>query len=145
MLEDAKNDKDKLTKASAAARLKEIKTDPDGVDERTLLRSYLTLAEDEAEASAELKSAQDSLMTKVAARYGQLTEAEIQALVVDDKWLVTLSTAVQGELDRVSQTLTGRIRQLAERYAKPQPQLVDEVEMLAAKVAGHLQKMGFQP
>ena len=145
LLEDAKNDKDKLTKASVTARLKEIKTDPDGVDERTLLRSYLTLAEDEAEASVKLKSAQDSLMTKVAARYGQLTEAEIQTLVVDDKWLVTLSTAVQGELDRVSQTLTGRIRQLAERYAKPQPQLVDEVEMLAAKVAGHLQKMGFQP
>ena len=96
MLEDAKNDKDKLTKASVTARLKEIKTDPDGVDERTLLRSYLTLAEDEAEASVKLKSAQDSLMTKVAARYGQLTEAEIQAMVVDDKWLVTLSTAVQG-------------------------------------------------
>jgi type I restriction enzyme M protein len=145
LLEDAKNDKDKLTKASAAARLKEIKTDPDGVDERTLLRSYLTLAEDEAEASAKLKSAQDALMTKVAARYGQLTEAEIQTLVVDDKWLATLSIAVQGELDRVSQTLTGRIRQLAERYATPLPQLADEVEMLAAKVAGHLEKMGFQP
>jgi type I restriction enzyme M protein len=49
---------------------------------------------------------------------------------------------VQGELDRVSQTLTGRIRQLAERYATPLPQLVDEVEALAAKVHGHLKKMG---
>jgi hypothetical protein len=34
---------------------------------------------------------------------------------------------VQGELDRVSQTLTGRIRELAERYATPLPQLTDEV------------------
>jgi type I restriction enzyme M protein len=34
--------------------------------------------------------------------------------VVDDKWLATLLVAVQGELDRVSQTLTGR-------YATPLP------------------------
>jgi type I restriction enzyme M protein len=60
--------------------------------------------------------------------------------VVDDKWLATLLVAVQGELDRVSQTLTGRIRQLAERYATPLPQIVDEVEKLAAKVATHLEK-----
>jgi len=61
---------------------------------------------------------------------------------VDDKWLQTLAAAVQGELDRVSQTLTGRIRQLAERYASPLPQLTSEVETLAAKVAEHLKKMG---
>jgi type I restriction enzyme M protein len=62
--------------------------------------------------------------------------------VVDDKWLATLAAAVQGELDRVSQTLTGRLRQLAERYAIPLPQLTDEVAALAAKVDQHLQKMG---
>jgi len=35
-----------------------------------------------------------------------------------------------------------RIRQLAERYASPLPQLTDEVEQLAAKVTSHLEKMG---
>jgi type I restriction enzyme M protein len=49
---------------------------------------------------------------------------------------------VQGELDRVSQTLTGRIRQLAERYAAPLPQLTGEVATLAARVDEHLKKMG---
>jgi type I restriction enzyme M protein len=49
---------------------------------------------------------------------------------------------VQAELDRVSQTLTGRLRELAERYANPLPQLTDDVEVLAAKVAGHLGRMG---
>jgi len=49
---------------------------------------------------------------------------------------------VQGELDRVSQTLTGRIRELAERYATPLPKLTDEVAVLAAKVEGHLARMG---
>jgi type I restriction enzyme M protein len=60
---------------------------------------------------------------------------------VDDKWLTTLAAAVQGELDRVSQTLTSRIRLLADRYAAPLPQIVDEVATLAGRVDGHLKKM----
>ncbi len=39
---------------------------------------------------------------------------------------------------------TGPIRQLAERYANPLPQLVEEVEALATKVAQHLKKMGIK-
>jgi len=62
--------------------------------------------------------------------------------VIDDKWMARLAASVQGELDRVSQTLTGRIRELAERYATPLPQLTDEVAVLAARVEGHLAKMG---
>ncbi len=146
LLEDAKNDKDKLTKASVAARLKEIggpkSRDPDTADERKVLQAYLALTEQEADTGAKLKTAQDALIAKVAARYAQLTEDEIKTLVVDDKWLATLAAAVQGELDRVSQTLTGRIRQLAERYATPLPQLTDEVATLAARVDEHLKKMG---
>jgi len=47
-------------------------------------------------------------------------------------------------LDRVLQTLTGRIRELAERYAGPLPTIVDEVATLSARVEGHLRKMGFR-
>jgi len=43
------------------------------------------------------------------------------------------------------QTLTGRIRELAERYATPLPQLVDEVATLATRVEEHLAKMGARP
>ena len=77
------------------------------------------------------------------AKYGALTEDEIKALVVDDKWLAALAADVQTELDRVSQALTGRIKELAERYATPLPQLDEEVEALSAKVDAHLEKMGF--
>lgn len=75
-------------------------------------------------------------------KYATLTSAEVKTLVVDDKWLPAIAEGVNKELDRVSQSLTGRIRQLAERYATPLPQLVDEVEELSAKVAEHLKKMG---
>lgn len=83
-------------------------------------------------------------MEKVLAQYGKLTDEDIRTLVVEDKWLASLSAAVQGELDRVSQTLTGRIRVLAERYAKRLPELESDVEALAAKVEAHLGKMGFK-
>jgi type I restriction enzyme M protein len=142
LLEEAKNDKDKLTKASATARMKEIKTDKDAADERQELQAFLSLLEHEAVLSSSIKVAQGALIVKVAAKYEQLTETDIKTLVVDEKWIATLATAVQGELDRVSQTLTGRIRELAERYESPMPQIVDEVAALSAKVDDHLRKMG---
>jgi type I restriction enzyme M protein len=39
--------------------------------------------------------------------------------------------------------LTGRIKQLAERYATPLPKLLDELESLAVTVDEHFKKMGF--
>ncbi len=125
LLAEAKNEKGKITKAAVTARLKEIKGDAEFADELKVLKDYLALLEKEAEANNRVKDAQKELEAKVAAKYGKLTEDEIKTLVVDDKWLATLAAAVQSELDRVSQALTGRIRQLAERYATPLPQLTD--------------------
>jgi type I restriction enzyme M protein len=142
LLADGVNDKGKLTKASVSARLKEIKSDAEAADETRVLKDYLALVEQEAATADKLSDAQEALTAKVAAKYPKLTEDEIKTLVIDDKWLGTLAAAVQGELDRVSQTLTGRVRQLAERYATPLPQLTDEVAALAARVDGHLKKMG---
>ena len=140
-LEDAKNDKDKLTKLSVAAYRRELAAD--ATDERQACERYLPLAELEAAASARLKATQDALTQQALTRYGSLTEAEVQSLVVDDKWLATLAAAIQGEIDRVGATLTGRLRQLAERYADPLPVLASRVAELDAKVAGHLRRMGF--
>jgi type I restriction enzyme M protein len=142
LLAEAKNEKDKLTKASVTARLKEIKGDSEFADEQKVLEEYLALLEKEADADSRVKDAQKELEGKIAAKYGKLTEDEIKMLVVNDKWLATLAVAVQSELDRVSQALTGRIRQLAERYATPLPKLTNEVETLAARVDEHLKKMG---
>jgi len=137
LLEDAKNDRDKLTKASITARLKELSSVPsvpslpsipllppvpsDDSEERDILQQYIALSDQEATASTTLKTAEESLIEKILQQYSKLTEDDIKTLVVDDKWLVTIAAAVQCELDRVSQTLTSRIRQLAERYATPLP------------------------
>ncbi|KPZ14925.1 Type I RM system M subunit [Pseudomonas amygdali pv. ulmi] len=143
LLAEGKTDKGKLTAASVKARLKAIKYDLDADGERQALEQCLALIEREAEASKKIKTARKALDNKVRAHYAQLSEAELKTLVVDDKWLATLQADVQTELDRVSQALSGRIRQLAERYATPLPTLNAEVEGLAAKVNAHLAKMGF--
>jgi type I restriction enzyme M protein len=133
---------DKIAKAEVNARLKEIKGDEDAKDEVAVLRRWLDLSEQETTFKRAVKDQDAALDGLAFAKYPKLTEPEIKALVVDDKWMARLSAAVQGELDRVSQTLTGRIRQLAERYATPLPRLTEEVETLAARVDEHLKKMG---
>jgi type I restriction enzyme M protein len=143
LLADAKNDKGKLTKASVKARLEEIADGKDAGDERKMLNDYLALIEKESVANKKIREALKALDTKLAAKYGKLNKDEIKTLVVDDKWMSTLAAVVQSELDRVSQALTGRIKQLAERYAVPLPAITAGVEKLSAKVDGHLKKMGF--
>ena len=57
-------------------------------------------------------------------------------------WLRTLKASLSAGLDRVSQTLTRCIHELAERYATPLPALADEAEALSVKVGEHLKRMG---
>jgi type I restriction enzyme M protein len=139
---EGEGDKQKIAAKAVKARLKEIGKDPLYADERAALEAYAELLEQQTEAKAKRKAAQEDLDKKIDAKYPKPTAAEIKTLVVDDKWMARLSATVQGELDRVSQTLTGRIRQLAERYATPLPKLIEEVEALAARVEEHLRKMG---
>lgn len=144
-LAEGKTDKGKLTAKSVKDRLKAIRNELDAEEERAALTACLQLLEKEAAASKKVKDAQKVLDGKVASKYAELDDAEIEIkqLVVDDKWLTSIAAAVHSELDRVSQALTRRIRELAERYATPLPQLETQVEDLAAKVNQHLTKMGF--
>ena len=135
-------DKQKITAKAVKARLKEIGKDPLYANERAALEAYADLLKQQTKAKAKRKVAQEDLDKKIDAKYPTLTEAEIKTLVVDDKWMARISAAVESELDRVSQTLSGRIRQLAERYATPLPKLTEEAETLADRVNEHLKRMG---
>lgn len=133
---------DRINKGEVNKRLKEIKGDPDYADEAKILKKWARLEQQQSDLKSRIKEADAALDQLAYNKYPQLSVDEIKSLVVDDKWLTALVAAVQGELDRVSQTLTGRIRQLAERYATPLPQLTDHVAELSARVEEHLKKMG---
>ncbi len=143
LLEEVKNDKGEITKGEVPKRIKEIKDNPDYTDELTVLKDYLKLINTEADVKKQIKTAQAELNAKLLAKYKQLTETEVKILVVDDKWLARMESDVKTEMDRISQRLTGRIRELAERYEIPMPQQRKQVEELTGKVETHLKKMGF--
>ena len=136
-------DLDKINKANVTARLKEIKGDKGAKEEAAELNAWLTLNTEESDLKKRLKDAEADLDAKAYARYPKLSEAEIKTLVVDDKWLDALDAVVHGEMNDVSQQLTRRVKDLAERYETPLPQMVSRVAELEATVNRHLVRMGF--
>ncbi len=134
---------DKLNAGEVKRRIKDIGKSKDDAEELAALKQWLALSEQEAELKKQLKALDAALDAKALAKFPQLSKDDIQTLVVDDKWLAALSAAVHGEVERVSQSLTRRVKELAERYDTPLPQLTAQVTELEAKVAGHLAKMGF--
>ncbi len=134
---------DKVNKANVAARLKEIKGDRDAKEEAAILNEWLKLGEKQADLKKRLKETEAKLDAMVLAKYPKLTAAEIKALVVDDKWLAALDKAIHGEMDRISQALTQRVKELAERYETPLPQAASKVAELEQAVNRHLERMGF--
>ena len=62
--------------------------------------------------------------------------------MVDDKWLAALDAPIRGEMDRISQALTQRVKELAERYETPLPQATSQVATLEQAVNAHLAKDG---
>ena len=139
---------DKVNKASVTARLKEIRglfatDDEETREEAAVLDEWLELSNQEAGLKKKLKDAEAALDAKAYAQYPRLTEDDVKTLVVDDKWLAALEAAIHGEMERISQALTQRVKELAERYEMPLPQQASKVAELEQRVNAHLAKMGF--
>ena len=58
--------------------------------------------------------------------------------MVEDKWIATIEHSVKNEMQRISQRLTLRIKELAERYELALPSVLNEVKSLEEKVNAHL-------
>ncbi len=144
LLEDATNDKGKVTRGGVKERLKAIQGEPESDKERGALTRCLELIEAESDAGKAVKDAEAALDQKVLGRYSKLTEVEIKTLVVEDKWFASIRTTIEGEVQRLTQQLAGRVKELVERYAQPLPALEREVEALGAKAEGHLKQMGLE-
>ena len=108
-----------------------------------VLNQYMTLLDDQTKVNKQIKEAEKELDEMLYAKYPELTIEEIKTLVVDDKWVQEIETSISGEIDQISQALTGRIKELAERYESPLPYIDSDLKNLGKKVEDHLQKMGF--
>ena len=143
LLEAAYDDSGKITKASLRRRLKAIRDEdePDSGEEGKALTHCLELVEAETEAANAVKEAQVVLDHQVLARYTTLAKDEIKTLVVQDKWFASIQDKIEGEVQRLTQELAERIKELEDRYAKPLPMLEEEVAVLSERVDRHLRKM----
>ena len=144
LLADATNDSGNITAGSVKARLKALTPDKtqDNDDEQDALEHCLSLLDAKSKAEKAIKESQLDLDTQVLAHYATLTEDNIKVLVVADKWVASIQSAIEGEVQRLTQSLTARVQELEERYARPLPALAHEVEVFDAKVAAHLKNMG---
>lgn len=142
VLEDTKNDKGKVTKATLKEALTIVKKQKDNQDDLAILNKCHDLMDKEAALNKQIKEAQTALDKQVVAKYPKLTIEEIKTLVIDNKWLAHMQTAIESEIERVTQQLANRIKTLEERYAETLPQLTEQVNELTGKVEDHLKKMG---
>ena len=134
---------DKVNKANITARFKEIKGDKEAKEEVDVLLAWLLLNDQVTDHKKALREAEFSLDMLAYGKYPTLTDDEIKSLVVDDKWLAAIAAAIHGEMDRISQSLTLRVKELAERYETPLPQATSQVATLEQAVNAHLKRMGF--
>jgi len=141
---EARKDSGKIAKNELVQRIKEIKSNSDFLEELKALNDYLKLIEKESDLKKSIKDAETDLDKKILYKYQHLTEDEIKTLVIEDKWMKALEESVKSEMERVSQKLAGRIKELAERYEAPLPNLQKEVEEYSKRVEDHLIKMGFK-
>ena len=144
LLVDALNDNGNITASGVKARFKTIQGEPDSKDEREALTSCALLIDAASKISRAVKKEQEALDGQVLAHYETLTEDEIKMLVVEDKWIASVQSAIEGEVQRVIQSLTARVQELEERYAQPLLELEIRVEGYSATVEVHLQKMGIE-
>ena len=143
VLEEVKNDRGNITKTNLNKRIREIKDDQDAAEELEILEQYLELMDQESAARKKIRDADKKLQKKVQAKYKQLSTDEIQDILVNDKWMASITDEINTEMDRISHRLTARIKELAERYEQTLPEIEREVEELSQKVESHLQRMGF--
>lgn len=136
---------EKISKALATARLREIKREekPDH-DEVAALERLIQLYANEKAAKGAAKEAQAELDQNTLEKYGDLTEADVKELVLDDKWKSMVSDRVSDAIVTLVLSLAARLRDLGNRYEDTLGDLEDRLQQLNELVTDHLSSMGAQ-
>ncbi len=135
---------DKISKALVGIRLKEAKEEGPDEDEVNALKHLLKLYDAESAARRAVKDAQEELDLVTLKKYGNLTEQDIKALVLHDKWSNTISTRIASTVDQLTAVLVNRIQELGIRYSDTVASQMAELNRHDAKVVGHLAAMGIK-
>ena len=133
----------KLKKPDVIKYVKVNKDNSDCKEEVEILNEWLKWGEMESAYSKTLVTKKQELYEKVLKKYAELSADEVKTLVVEDKWLATLSGRIEQLLTDLTQKLSQRVKEIAVRYKYTVPQLEVEQEELKNKVKQHLAMMGY--
>jgi type I restriction enzyme M protein len=120
----------------------EAKKQEADLDEIAGLEHVIALFTDETAAKRAYKDAQAALDLQTLKQYANLSETEVQTLVLDGKWQTTVTRNVSAEVESLTLALVARVQQLGKRYAETVADLHAELRSLEAKVEDHLTAMG---
>lgn len=132
----------KMSDSNIKKRIKELDNKNDA-EEISVLKKYLNIKGDISLVKKLIKELKYNLLSALMVKYADLSEDDIKRLVIEKKWLASLAVRLDGEMQRISQELTSKVTELAERYAQTLPEIDAEIADLEAKVAQHLKQMGY--
>ena len=136
-------DFEKINKTTVKSYMKDIQNDREQTDDLDLLTTWMKYFNEEASLKKEIKELESDLDEAIYTKYSHLTDNEVKAIVIEEKWLKSVQQRLRSALDQVGQRLSQRIKQLYERYEDAMPKQSKHVSYLEKKVTGHLKKMGF--
>jgi type I restriction enzyme M protein len=137
------NDSGSINKVKLKTELKKLK-DLNDIDEYKELKTLADLQDKIDDFNKLLKQMRSELEAKELAKYPTLTDNEIIELLVNQKWYGAIVKGIEQLYRDVSHGIAARITELAERYERTMPELENEAADYAARVNGHLQRMGFK-
>jgi type I restriction enzyme M protein len=143
LLEDVLNEKGAITRKAVIEQLAALKDRTDRSDELDAAERCRLLLDEQAALKLKVKRLQEDIGTKTIAQYEKLNEAEIRALVVDEKWPRRLGDSLGLVVTNSIRHLIVRVHELDERYAQTLGSLERRSEELRAVVADHLTTMGW--
>lgn len=114
------------------------------VEETKKTQEYKLIDKKKKTVDKEIKEKKQALTLRVENKYAAFTEEETKLLVVDKKWLATISSRIHREMQQVTQKLTSEVIAIAERYEQTLDDLNKEIEDWETRVTNHLKKMGFE-
>lgn len=132
----------KISDTNVKKRIKSLDKKVDA-EEITVLQKYLDLKGDISLNKKLIKERKYDLLTALVVKYADLSVDEIKTLVIEKKWFASLIKRLSDEMQRISQQLTSKVSELAERYEQTLPKIEAEISDLEAKVASHLKQMGY--
>lgn len=134
---------DTINEGNVKKRIRDLKGKLNANAEIQVLKKYGKLKEDIADGKRVQKVLKYELLTQLEAKYKALTEDETKTLVVENKWMATLAERLNNEMLRISQQLSTRVSELAERYDQTLAAIDGDIVALEEKVKKHLSIMGF--